>query len=75
MNYLNDYLSTLLAIIHRDGGHYEKEYGTEQAVTEAKIEVCRLQTENERLLSDITRIANRCTDIKEIMEGYHVSGP
>jgi hypothetical protein len=75
MNYLDGYLSNLLAIIHKDGGQYEAENGTEQAVTEAKAEVCRLQTENERLLSDITRIANRCTNIKEIMEGYHVSGP
>lgn len=25
----------LLAVIHRDGGHYEQEHGTEQAITDA----------------------------------------
>jgi hypothetical protein len=28
-------LSDLLAIIHRDGGHYERKYGTEKAVKDA----------------------------------------
>ena len=30
-----DLLSNLLAVIHADGGHYENEHGTEQAVTDA----------------------------------------
>jgi len=28
-------LSELLAIIHRDGGHYEAQHGTEKAVQDA----------------------------------------
>ena len=28
-------LSNLLAVIHRDGGHYEDKYGTEKAVKDA----------------------------------------
>jgi len=28
-------LSSLLAIIHRDGGHYEAKHGTEKAVDDA----------------------------------------
>jgi len=31
----NKQLSNLLAVIHRDGGHYEQEHGTEKAVNNA----------------------------------------
>lgn len=37
-------LSNLLAMIHRDGGHYEAKHGTEKAVEDAKEIVCEWRT-------------------------------
>lgn len=34
--WLQGHLSSLLAIIHRDGGHYERDHGTDKAVEDAK---------------------------------------
>lgn len=45
-------LANLLAIIHRDGGHYQAEHGTEKAVEEAHQELSRcrdLKRENEAM--------------------------
>lgn len=36
------HLSNLLARIHRDGGHYEAEHGTEKAVAEAEKRIAEL---------------------------------
>lgn len=36
------HLSNLLARIHRDGGHYEAEHGTEKAVAEADKRIAEL---------------------------------
>lgn len=41
------YLSNLLARIHRDGGHYESEHGTKQAVFDADIIVADLYAEKD----------------------------
>jgi len=37
---LSSQLGNLLAVIHRDGGHYESEHGTEKAVTDAMQRIC-----------------------------------
>ena len=34
------WLGSLLAVIHRDGGHYESEHGTEKACTDAQQIIC-----------------------------------
>ena len=36
LNYHNRLLLDLLAIIHRDGGHYTKKFGLKRSVAEAK---------------------------------------
>jgi len=36
---LRSLLSNLLAVVHRDGGHYEKECGTDKAVNDAILKV------------------------------------
>ena len=36
------HLSDLLARIHRDGGHYETQYGTEKATADAEMKVAQL---------------------------------
>lgn len=41
------HLSNLLARIHRDGGHYEEEHGTEKAVKDADFIVAHLYTDVE----------------------------
>ena len=37
---LSSQLGNLLAVIHRDGGHYESEYGTEKACADAMQRIC-----------------------------------
>lgn len=37
---LSSQLGNLLAIIHRDGGHYESEHGTEKACADAMQRIC-----------------------------------
>lgn len=43
-------LGDLLAVIHRDGGHYQAEHGTEKAVADAHERIVELRTllQNER---------------------------
>lgn len=41
------HLSNLLARIHRDGGHYEAEHGTDKAVADADDKVARLITQTD----------------------------
>ena len=36
---LEHWLGSLLAVIHRDGGHYESEHGTEKACADAELAV------------------------------------
>ena len=43
-------LSSLLAVIHRDGGHYEDKHGTEKAVEDAMEIIC-----DERLSLELYR--------------------
>jgi len=42
---LSTELANLLAVIHRDGGHYQAEHGTVKAVEEAKATVFRERAE------------------------------
>jgi hypothetical protein len=42
-------LENLLAIIHRDGGHYTHKHGLEKAVKDAKEEIVSLRAEIHRL--------------------------
>ncbi len=37
---MSDQLGNLLAVIHRDGGHYESEHGTERACADAMQRIC-----------------------------------
>ena len=37
---LSSQLGNLLAVIHRDGGHYESEHGTEKACADAMQRIC-----------------------------------
>lgn len=61
-------LSNLLARIHRDGGHYEAEYGTGKAVHDADVIIADLNAERderqatEATLSDhdLSLIEERC---------------
>lgn len=41
----SELLSELLAIIHRDGGHYQRDNGTEQAVSDAIKKVISMQAQ------------------------------
>ena len=40
---MRELLGNLLAVIHRDGGHYVEEHGWEQACAEAERRVLRLR--------------------------------
>jgi chromosome segregation ATPase len=48
-DHLNKHLGNLLAVIHRDGGHYQGEVGTEQAAKVAEKIVCDLRTDKKQL--------------------------
>lgn len=64
------HLSNLLARIHRDGGHYEAEHGTQKAVQDADLLVATLHADLFTLTKDAERdvleqAAKRC-EAKEI---------
>lgn len=42
-------LGNLLAVIHRDGGHYQAEHGSKKAAEDAETLVCWLRDNVERL--------------------------
>lgn len=46
----------LLAVIHRDGGHYHQEHGDLKAAADAESRVIALMAENERLRAVIRRL-------------------
>lgn len=48
------HLGNLLARIHRDGGHYEEEHGTEKAVKDADHIVAQLYTDVEYYKKELT---------------------
>jgi hypothetical protein len=54
-------LSDLLAIIHRDGGHYEAEHGTQRAFEDAVriVHSYRIQIEEEASRSWFSRLFQR----------------
>lgn len=43
-----DQLSELLAVIHRDGGHYETEHGTSKALEDAELKYLTMLDEIEK---------------------------
>ncbi len=60
------WLGELLAVIHRDGGHYQSELGNEKAVAEAHRIVARLITERDEALARVSMAyemaADACAD-------------
>ena len=48
-------LGNLLAVIHRDGGHYQAEHGTEKAVADAMEAISHERTERDALAEDAER--------------------
>ncbi len=46
-------LGELLAILHRDGGHYQSDHGTEKAVTDAISNYYSLTARNEEMAGDL----------------------
>ncbi|MFN8681249.1 hypothetical protein ACDP63_08860 [Paracoccus sp. P2] len=47
------WLGELLAVIHRDGGHYQSQHGDEKAVDEAHMIVARLLTERDEARAQV----------------------
>lgn len=56
---VNMYLGNLLAVIHRDGGQYQSEHGTERAVSDALKKIPRMQGRLNELESDLDKIEER----------------
>jgi len=55
-------VSNLLAVIHRDGGHYEQEHGTEKAVADALVLLPRLIQSQEAARTDTLNEAAQVAD-------------
>jgi DNA repair exonuclease SbcCD ATPase subunit len=54
-------LGNLLAVIHRDGGHYRTEHGTAQAAEDAQEIVIQLRTEIDRLTTETGKLRKLLT--------------
>lgn len=50
------WLGELLAVIHRDGGHYQDEHGDEKAVRDAHLIVADLRAERDAALAQVARL-------------------
>jgi hypothetical protein len=53
---LRRHLGNLLAVIHRDGGHYRSEHGDEKATSDAIAAVLVMRQEREELLGALSQL-------------------
>ena len=56
---LNNHLGNLLAVIHRDGGHYQDEHGTEKAVEDAMMIIPSQRADLETHATSLSAIVKR----------------
>lgn len=63
-------IEDLLAIIHRDGGHYQSEHGKDKAIEDAIMVVCNLRVNSDHHHSMATVFA---TTLKQAMLDYIAS--
>lgn len=57
-------LSNLLAIIHEDGGDYQKQYGNRKACQDALEIVCTLRAWHQDRGQEIDRLIAECVDLR-----------
>lgn len=63
-------LGNLLAVIHRDGGHYQAEHGSKKAAEDAETLVCWLRDNVERLESQVRELTMLRKGLREF--GQHL---
>lgn len=61
-------LSELLAIIHRDGGHYEAQHGTEKAVQDAMNKIHEMREFCDQVESGEVRSTYTYNKFKQLLE-------
>jgi hypothetical protein len=64
---LNNHLGNLLAVIHRDGGHYQGDNGTDQAVSDGMQIVSSLIAERDALSLECDRWQYAHDKVKEMV--------
>ena len=62
-------LGNLLAVIHRDGGHYQGENGDDKASEDAQMVVCNLRTKIDNLRGLLEEVASHSSGPEETHEG------
>jgi hypothetical protein len=62
---LSNHLGNLLAVIHRDGGHYQGEHGTDKAVADGMLIVARVIAERDVLKGELADALRRETGAVE----------